>query len=76
MSRLRSATIESRGTVGWFVNHCEPHRPFSSPICQMKISDRFGLTGPFANASAISRIDTEPEPSSSAPLLIESRRAG
>jgi len=38
--------------------------------------DRFGLKLPLAKASAISSTDTEPVPSSSAPLEIESARAG
>ena len=37
--------------------------------------DRFGFTDDDASASAISRTVIEPEPSSSAPLLMESRRA-
>ena len=42
----------------------------------MKMIERFGLTGPLANASAISSTETEPLPSSSAPLLIESIALG
>ena len=41
----------------------------------MKSVERFGLTGILAIASAISSTPIEPEPSSSAPLLIESTRA-
>ena len=50
--------------------------PSSSPMCQTKSSERFGCCFADANASAISRTPIEPEPSSSAPLLIESSRAG
>ena len=75
MSMLSCATIESRGTVGWSVNHCDPHSPFSSPVCDTKSSERARRAGAVANASAISSSATVPEPSSSAPLLTESGRA-
>jgi hypothetical protein len=76
MSILIWVMMESRGTVGLSMKYPDPHMPRSSPACQMKSSERFGLTLPFAKASAISSAETLPLPSSSAPLKIESGRAG
>ena len=42
------------------------------PMCQTNRIERFGRGLALANASAISSTPMEPEPSSSAPLLIES----
>ena len=68
--------MESRGMVGLSVKYCEPKRPSSSPVCQTKMIERFGLALAPANASAISSTAVVPDPSSSAPLKIESRRGG
>ena len=68
MSLLSCATIESRGTVGWSVNHSEPYSPSSSPVCHTNTTERFGFTGIAARFSAISSTAIDPEPSSSAPL--------
>jgi hypothetical protein len=76
MSSSISATIESRGTVGWSVNQAEPASPYSSPVCDTNSSDRRGRAVPRANDSASSSSATVPLPSSSAPLRIESARAG
>ena len=75
MSTLICATTESIATVGLRVKNAEPTSPPSSPVCQMNNVERFGFTGIAAIASAISSTPIEPEPSSSAPLLIESTRA-
>ncbi len=75
MSMLSWATIESRGTVGWSVNQRDPNRPSSSPVCQTNRIDRFGFTRSVAMRCAISSTETVPEPSSSAPLSIESARS-
>ena len=56
------------------MNHLEPSRPASSPWCETKMIERAGFS--VANFSAISSITTVPEPSSSAPFMIESRRGG
>ena len=58
------------------VKNFEPHRPFSSPTCHTNNVERFGLTFIVDSSSAISCTATDPEPSSSAPLKIESRRVG
>jgi len=42
----------SRGTVGWSVYHSEPKRPSSSPACQTKRMERFGLVRAVAKARA------------------------
>ena len=76
MSMLSCATIESRETVACAVKNFEPHKPFSSPTCHTKSVERFGLTFIVDSSSAISCTATDPEPSSSAPLKIESRRVG
>ena len=76
MSMLICATIESRGTVGLSVNQRRPAVPDSSPVCQTNRIDRLGRPPPRAIASAISSRPIEPDPSSSAPLTIESSRAG
>ena len=74
MSMFSCATMESRGTVGLSVKYSEPQRPFSSPVCHTKMIDRRGLALLLDRAPAIASTDTDPEPSSSAPLLIESSR--
>jgi hypothetical protein len=74
MSSSISATIESRGTVGWSVNQAEPASPYSSPVCDTNSSERRGRTELRANDSASSSSATVPLPSSSAPLRIESGR--
>ena len=62
MSMLSWATIESRGTVGWSVNHVEPNSPSSSPVCHTKMIERFGFTRLVAMRWAISSTDTVPVP--------------
>jgi hypothetical protein len=75
MSTLSCATIRSTRHVGWSVNQREPTIPSSSAVCQTKSMERAGRDAR-ADASAMASSPTEPEPSSSAPLLIESGRAG
>ncbi len=56
------------------MNQVEPNSPSSSPVCQTKMIERFGFTRWVEIRWAISSTDTVPEPSSSAPLSIESAR--
>ena len=74
MSMLSAAAIDASGMVGWSVNHFEPSSPDSSPVCDTKMMERAGFS--LANFSAISSSTAVPEPSSSAPFMIESRRGG
>ena len=75
MSRFRFATTFVMSTGGNCAKNCEPQSPFSSPVTQRKITDRFGrmpLAAPCAKARAIAISATDPDPSSSAPLLMVS----
>ena len=76
MSMFNCATMESRGTVGLSVKYRAPNSPSSSATCHTKITERFGFCFAAAMASAISSTVMDPDPSSSAPLKIESVRAG